>query len=263
MKNSFVDENWWETFHVEEMADLFLKRSSAEELDGTITFLRQHLDLKKGQTVFDQCCGVGTLSFELAKYGLNTIGVDICDAYIQRANNTLRNCADSQFSNCEFHCEDAYHFVPSRPYDAVFNWFSSFGYAMDDLQNQQMLQRAFDGLLPGGSIALDVPNFPFIIKNFQHFLCKTGKSNGKNVTCVRQSHMNLGLGRLEQNWNWTIEGEPVDSRKSSLRIYLPHQISEMLQEVGFQDIQLFGSIDGSKLTIDSGRLLVVARKSNG
>jgi len=89
---------------------------------------------------------------------------------------------------------------------------------------------------------------------------RMGVSGGRHVTCVRESKINLRAGLLEQTWNWIVEGQPINQRKSALRIYFPHQISEMLAAVGFEVVDLYGGIDKSQCELDSPRLIVVARR---
>ncbi|MFK7767828.1 MAG: class I SAM-dependent methyltransferase [Mariniblastus sp.] len=259
------ESEWWRNFHVIEMADLFLERSSQAELDETTNFLIEELNLKPGMHVYDQCCGTGTISFELAKHSISVSGADLCETYIERAievsgrNEPTRSAPPSR-AQLEFHCADAFEFVPDKPCDAVFNWFSSFGYASTNEKNRRMLARAFDSLKPGCRFTMDVPNFPGLIRGFQKYMVRTGESNGKSVTCVRECSVNLRSGLLEQTWNWIVEGRSVDQRKSALRIYFPHEIVEMLTDVGFETINLYGGLNRSELEMDSPRLIVTARK---
>jgi len=254
--NNLNDNNdWWKSFHVIEMADLFLDRPQTQ-VDQATDFLIRVLNLKRGNLVFDQCCGVGTVALDLARKNMRAVGVDLCQIYIDRAIQTKHQ----ENLACDFFCDDGFTFTPVETCDAVFNWYSSFGYADNDDRNQSMLQRAFDCLKPGGKYALDIPNLPSLIRGFQHHLVKTGQSNGREVTCVRQSNINLEKGLLEQTWQWFVEGQAVDRRKSALRLYLPHQIREMLQHVGFESIEQVGDIDGQPLSIDSPRLILIARK---
>ena len=51
------EDEWWKSFHVPEMASLFLQRSNAAELEETIAFLLGELVLRPGDRVYDQCCG--------------------------------------------------------------------------------------------------------------------------------------------------------------------------------------------------------------
>ena len=251
-------KEWWRSFHVIEMADLFLERPDPKPLIDSIEFLRRELDLSAGAQVYDQCCGIGTLGFELAEFGVNTVGADLCDVYIDRAR---ARAGEAGHERCTFHCADAFEFVPQQECDAVINWYSSFGYAATNRQNIKMIQRASDALKPGGYYALDLPHFPTIIRGFQRFVVRSGQSGGSEVTCVRESRFDLVAGQLVQTWNWIVDGKPTVQKESALRIYFPHEIGEMLRDSGFESIQMFGCTQKSRLQLDSPRLIVVARKS--
>lgn len=250
------DSEWWKSFHVPEMADVHLVRSDPEELAATLEFLTEHLNLSAGGRVYDQCCGIGSLTIALARRGLDAVGVDLCDFFIERAARD----AEEAKADCQFHCADAFEFACAPPCDAVINWFSSFGYADRDEQNLVMLRRAWDSLRPGGRIALDLPNLPGLLRGFQRSLVQRGKSAGRDVVVLRESTLNLTRGMLEQTWTWFVEGESPVERRSELRMYLPHQIGDMLAAVGFGDTRFFGSAGGEPLSLDSPRLLITARR---
>lgn len=123
-----------------------------------------------------------------------------------------------------------------------------------------MLERAFDALRPGGRFALDLPNFPAVLRGFQRHLVRRGTSEGRRVTLIRDSQIDLGRGSLDQLWTWLIEGQPPVERRSSLRLYFPHQVRDMLEQCGFREIRFFGGMRGEELTMDSPRLLLVASR---
>ena len=72
---------WWESFHVIEMADILLDRND-KQLDTTLGFFLRELNLSSGDRVFDQCCGVGSVSIPLAEKGLIVEGCDLFAPYI-------------------------------------------------------------------------------------------------------------------------------------------------------------------------------------
>ena len=250
------EKEWWKSFHVPEMAALFLERNDPAELAETVAFLMRELALQPGDRAYDQCCGTGSLGLALAGHGVRVVGTDLCEEYIRRA----KQAAEERQAVCEFHLADAFEYVPGEPCQAVYNWYSSFGYSCSDSQNEQMLHRAYESLLPGGRFALDVPNFPGVLRGFQRQMVKRGKADGRNVLLVRESQVNLRDGVLEQVWTWHVEGCDVRERRSSLRMYLPHQIADMLEKCGFEDIRLLGSTRGDVLGMDSPRLICTARR---
>src|SRR4051812_45727583 len=118
-------EEWWRALYDDIVAELLLVRKDDAQRNATITFLREHLALTRGAVLFDQCCGIGSLSLPLAREGVAVIGVDQCAAYIDRAR---RDGADLP---CTFHAGDAFSFVADRPCHAAVNWGTSFGNADD------------------------------------------------------------------------------------------------------------------------------------
>jgi SAM-dependent methyltransferase len=249
-------EDWWTSFHVPEMADLFLVRDDARELQETLDFLIEVLELERGSHLYDQCCGIGSLSIPLAARGMHVTGADLCEEFIELARNNARLLG----VDCEFHCADAFEFTPAVASDGVFNWYSSFGYAGSDERNIRMLERAFEALRPGGRFALDVPNFAALVRNFERHIVRRGTSEGRQVMLIRESTISLERGALEQLWTWVPENGPRVERKSRLRLYWPHQIALMLAECGFENIRLRGGHASGALTIDSPRLICTATR---
>src|SRR5579859_6600585 len=115
--DEIASDRWWEHFHVAEMADLFLERADEALMEDTVRFLTNHLRLKPGDRVFDQCCGIANVSIALAQQGMRCVGVDLCRVYIDRAKVSIANSGAS----CEVYCDDAMKFVTPQACDGVFN----------------------------------------------------------------------------------------------------------------------------------------------
>ena len=252
-------EDWWKSFHVLEMADVLLDRSE-QQLRTTLEFVQRELGLKRDSHLFDQCCGCGSLSIPLALQGLRVTGCDLFEPYIARAREDAAKQFETGSSTPEFFCADAFKFVPSEPCDAVINWYSSFGYAADDATNQQMLDRAFESLKPGGRFALEIPNVPGLLRRFEPVLVQEGTSRGRAVRIVRTCEPDFELGLLRQTWEWNVEGETAVTRQSAVKMYLPNRVRELLLAAGFDSVRMFGSADGEPYEMDSPRLLVTSGK---
>ena len=76
---------WWQTFYDENLADMLLEQTSAAEISRAADFLIQALALRGGESVLDQCCGSGRLTWEMARRGYTMRGMDLIPGYIQRA----------------------------------------------------------------------------------------------------------------------------------------------------------------------------------
>lgn len=238
--------DWWADFYNDVIAELFLVRDGTAELD----FLQERLALRPGARVFDQCCGIGNLAIGLAKRGVQAVGADLCAPYIERAAKAAAGLP------CAFHAADAFEFRTQAPCDGAFNWYSSFAYADDDARNLEMLRRAFESLRPGGRYAVDFLNAPAVYRGFKPRMERSG--GGARV--VRDCSLDLLRGRLEQRWTTTDAAGRTSERRSSVKLYPPHQLGELLRAAGFCDIELLGSIAGEPVDVDSPRCIALGRK---
>lgn len=246
---------WWDSFYTEAAAELFLVRS-AHELEGTLGFLCRHLELDVGSVVFDQCCGIGSVSIPLAARGMEVYGADLHAPYIDRAQKDAKQAG----SEAQYVCADAFVYLPPKPCDGVFNWYSSFGYAPTEADNQVMLQRAFEALRPGGKFAMDILNVAGVIHNFQGCTVRRGELEEGEVLLLRESTLDLPGGRLKQRWTYVMPGGETFSRDSSVALYLPHQIESLLCASGFVDVEFFGDMEDNPVSLHSRRCVCVARK---
>lgn len=247
-------DDWWEGFYNDTLADMFL--AGPRELDATVDFLSRKLNLAPGSVVFDQCCGIGSLSGALAERGMHVIGVDLCESYIRRGRETVAR----RELRCDLRQGDAFEFLPERPCDAAFNWYSSFAYSEDDQRNAQMLRRALESLKPGGRFALDFPNVPGVLRGFMPAMLRRHDGADGEVLLVRESAIDLARGMLRQEWIYLFpDGRRVTTR-SGVKLYMPHLLGDMFRSCGFVDVEFCGSIGGEALTLDSPRCICMARR---
>lgn len=249
---------WWLDFYESSPFELFLSRKDQEETEATVEFLTGQLELSPGQLVFDQCCGNGEISVALAARKLAVIGVDLCSKYIEMAS---ARCAEFGES-CRFYRGDAFQFRTDTPCDAAINWWTSFGYSKNRSENQEMLKRAFESLKPGGRFALDYPNIPAVLRNnkpIQEYEYDSELENGI-IKVRRESKLNLVEGLREQRWIFYMPDGSEMVHDTSLKMYLPDDIVDSLQLCGFVDVEVFGSISGDSLELDSERCIFIARR---
>jgi 2-polyprenyl-3-methyl-5-hydroxy-6-metoxy-1,4-benzoquinol methylase len=105
--------------------------SGLRETSRTARFLIRTLGLEPGLSVFDQCCGTGTIAMPMAEAGVRVVGVDRCEDYVLRANQA----AAREHLPAEFHAGDAFAFAAPTPCDGGFNWNTGFGNDPNDNRN--------------------------------------------------------------------------------------------------------------------------------
>lgn len=246
-----ADDGWWASLYDEHLARLLLER---EEPAAAVAFLIRRLGLKQGDRVFDQCCGIGSLALPLARAGMEVVGWDLMEAYIERA---LREACDEGV-RVALRAADAFDLAWPEPCSAGFNWWTGFGYARDDARNVQMLKRAFESLVPGGRFALDTMNVPGVIRGF---LPEVITTRGE-ITLVRHSRLDVDRGLLHKRWSYTLAGGETVEHQSTVRLHTPWELRVLFQAAGFETVEFVGDLDGAPLEVDSPRCIALATRGD-
>jgi len=225
------------------------------ELVRTESFFLTALGIAEGSRVFDQCCGNGRLSHYLAPLGVDIVGIDLAQGYIDLANQRT-----SEGMRCQFEAADAFTYVVDPPCDAAFNWWTSFGYTASDAKNLEMLQRAFESLRTGGRFALDFMNVPGVLRHFQPSVITRAPSKDGEITLLRESRLDLGKGVLHKRWTYYQNDTQKAEFDSQVRLYDPPKLVELFVAAGFTDIEVYGDLDQSSIQLDSPRCIVTATR---
>ncbi|HEY9777845.1 MAG TPA: class I SAM-dependent methyltransferase [Planktothrix sp.] len=248
--------NWWAEFYEGTPFEEFLTRTNEKEVQTTLDFLVDELELTPCARVFDQCCGFASIALPLAQRGFTLVGVDLCEKYIKMAIEA----AQRQQSPAEFYCADAFSFVAQPQCDAAFNWYTSFGYSDSDAENIRMIERAYDSLKVGGKFALEFPNIAYLLKNFQSEIRRTQESAAGTIEVLRQCAYLPEKGVMTQRWQYTMPEGKVIVKDTSLRLYMPHSIVEMFEQCHFKDVRVYADFNRGAVTLESPRCIFVGRK---
>lgn len=251
-----VGTKWWERLYDDLLAEMLLERADSAEVDATLAFLQSALSIAPGARVFDQCCGIGSLSIPLAQRGFRVAGCDLIPAYIERAHRRASELGVA----LDLVAADAFEHSAMPACDAVFNWWTSFGYAASDAQNARMLARALASLRPNGRFALDFMNVPGVLRGFSARVETKRKTKYGEVTLVRESAIDLRAMAMTKRWNYSLPDGSAVEHDSWVRLYMPHELVSLLEGVGFADIALYGGLGFEPLTLDSPRCIAVARR---
>jgi SAM-dependent methyltransferase len=253
-----LKKDWCLDFFDDLFAEHCLMTRSADEVSGIVRFFEKVLNLKTGDMIFDQCCGVGTLSLALAKAGYRTHGVDLIPGYVAQA----RRDAAVTHSACHFAAGDAYRYVPPYSCDAAINWWTSFGYTPDDARNVKMLECAFAALKHGGWFALDYMNAEERLNQLGSKAEMSWQQQKENCTIT-------GLTRLEGDMlvkDWIYEaadGTRVVKEGGGAKLYTRARMQDLLENAGFRNVSFFGSAAGEPFTSASRRMIAIAQKAEG
>ena len=120
-----------------------------ERSDIEVEVIVRLLDLQPGMRVLDVPCGHGRIANRLAQFGCEVVGVDSSARFLDVARRAGRPV--------DYQLLDMREFTPDGPFDAVVNWFTSFGY-FDDDTNRTLLASWRRALGPGGKLVIDHQN---------------------------------------------------------------------------------------------------------
>lgn len=65
---------------------------------------------------------------------------------------------------------------------------------------------------------------------------------------------------ISSEWTYKFSHGQDYTRQGESRLYMPSDISDMLQSCGFENIELVGGLHGESLTTQSPRVIAVGRK---
>lgn len=249
--------SWWTELYDDTLAAWMRQRSPPGEEQRTVAFLRQVGVLMPGARVFDQGCGPGRLIPQLVAAGARVGGVDLMPGYIETARETA---VTAGLEPADFAVGDITVATCPWPADLVLSWWTCLGYAPDDATNALPLARAFASLRPGGAYAIDTMNTPGVLRAFVPVSETVTPTPAGPIHLRRTSRLDVDRGVLHKAWAFGLPDGRTRTVNSEVRLYMPHTWRRMLESAGFVDIVAYGDLDGSPLSADSPRLILVARR---
>lgn len=207
------------------------------------------LRLSNGAEVLDVPCGHGRIANRLAARGAQVTGLDADAFFLGRA----RADAAERGVEVEFVHGDMRELPWSERFDAVVNWFTSFGY-FDDEGNREWLEAARETLKVGGRLAIDVHNRDVFMRSRDP--ASVVERDGDLL--VDRHRFDVATGR-EESERWIVRAGHVRKTSYSVRFYTFTELRALLLDVGFAAVEGFGH-DGEQLTLENRRMIVVATR---
>ncbi|MBI3585956.1 MAG: class I SAM-dependent methyltransferase [Ignavibacteriales bacterium] len=209
-------------------------------------------------TALDAGCGTGFHALLLSQLGVNVTAVDISKEMLQR----VAMHAKELVLNIEL-IESSFQNLPSivkRKFDAVFSLGNSIAHLLSD-KELRLAFGGFAGLLnPQGILFLQNLNYDRLLNSHEK-VQNVKESNGK--TFVRfydynEKDVAFNILTMEE-----INGSVTQRLKTvHLRPLLADELVSFLQEAGFTDIRLFGSISMEQFQKETSKDLVILAKRN-
>lgn len=254
-----VDPDWWktlfdETYLITDARSVCDQGVTCREVD----FLEQALGLEKSWAILDLCGGQGRHSLELGRRGFKHVTVlDYSKVLIELGRQQARE----QRLNTLFVRGDARDTgLPSERFRIIIIMASSFGYFVDEIENEKVLSESYRILIPGGVLFLDLPNKGHVVRNFSPH---SQHNANEDIVVSRQRRLDHDIIYSREMVISKTEGILRDATYCT-RLYTPEKITAMLTSVGFDSVTIqkdFVSHDKKKdYGLMTNRMIVIAKR---
>ncbi|MBI4958337.1 MAG: methyltransferase domain-containing protein [Desulfovibrio sp.] len=206
----------------------------------------QALALQPEEDVLDCPCGDGRVGIHLAERGAIITGVDLNPRFIARAKERF----ESSDIEADLRVGDMRELPDKNAFDAIINWFNSFGYfgIEDDFE---VLSRFARALRPGGRLLIEAPNRQGILGNIR----KEYGADGNPVGTVRWDEVTERLVT-----RFTAKGPDGEREvRSGARMYSLAQYNLLFRIAGLTLARVYGE-DLTPFNEKSKRMILVAVK---
>lgn len=205
-----------------------------------------------GKRVLDLACGPGRFAIPLARKGYAVTGVDRTRHLLDRARKRARGRA----RRIEWVRADMRDFVRPDAFDLAVNLFTSFGYFEDKDDDLVVLRNLFASLRPGGACVLEMVGKEIVARGFQPATW-TELSDGSVL--VEHHEVLDGWSRMHNVWIVIRKGR---AKRFTFHhtIYSGQELRDRMERAGFEDVRLYGNLDGGAYGTGAQRLIAVGRK---
>ncbi len=250
MKRWYEDEDFWRAVRPVLFPPRRIQRAKEE-----VQRIVELLEVRPPDRVLDLACGVGRHSLELARQGFRVVGVDRTRPYIEEARARARRDGLS----VEFVEGDMRDFCRPESFEGAFLFFTSFGFFEDRSEDRKVLENLWSSLVPGGRILLEMRGKEVMARTY---VPVPTWYEGEGVYLLEEVRVEAGWDTVRTRWTVVASGR-VQAFTFRLRLYSAREIRDMLEDVGFEDVRVYGGLKGEPYDHTAQRLVVVARRSEG
>jgi ubiquinone/menaquinone biosynthesis C-methylase UbiE len=248
-----VNDNWYADFFDEDYLRIYGPDLSEERTEQETDHIVERLALPPGSKVLDLCCGHGRHSIALAERGFQVTGQDLSAVFLEKAR---ADAAEAGVLVRWVH-GDMRQVPFEKEFDAAINMFSAFGYLESEEEDQKVLNQVHRALKPGGQFLLETIHRAWLIRNFESRGWHIG---AEGVVVLEERQFNLLTGRNQVTVTLIDHDGARHLRQHAMRIYSAAELVRMVAQTGLTVEAAYGALDGRELTLDSNRLVLLARR---
>lgn len=236
--------------HLSQAHDLASRR--AVLIDAHVEFIHQRLGSREGARILDLGCGPGLYLHRLARLGHRCHGIDFSPASIAYA----RGVADEEGIDCSFEEADLRSASLGEGFDLVLFIYGQINVFERD-HARSILTRAHAALVPGGRLLLE-PQHPDVIIGPARGTTDWSATRGGLFSpaphlLLHERFWDQPTRTATDRW-YVIDPDSVAVRRYAMSTcsYTADELTSLLEEVGFGDVQVHESLTGDADTASLG-----------
>ncbi len=244
---SIVDPRWFETFFD---SDDWLSLATSRDPERTeleAGFLAERLP-PRGR-ILDLACGTGRIAIPLARRGFEVAGIDISRGALEIARSAAPTLDFRHGDMRELPWDDA-------SFDGVVNVWTAFGYFETQEEDERVVAEVARVLRPGGVFVLDSINQAALLRNFRP---ESWSELDGGTLFLERRVIDLPSGRVRAYWTFVDESGRREHAFEH-RLYTLAEYHAMLERGGLRTTEVYGAFDGSEVTLDTSRAVIVAQR---
>ena len=242
-------KEWFSTWFDSPYYHILYAKRDENEAANFIASLQQTLKLAPGARVLDAACGKGRHAITLEQLGFSVDAFDLSPANIEAAQVF-------ESPQLLFFVHDLREPLPlQNEYQAIFNFFTSFGYFDDASDNQKAFNTLAGGLKAGGVLVLDFFNPTQVLANLVP--SETVERQGIAFEIKRWSE----AGYLYKSIDFTDQGQQY-SFVEKVELIAKNDFVAYAAQAGFQLVDLKGNYSFESFDeINSPRMIFIWKKN--
>ncbi|HIJ65457.1 MAG TPA: class I SAM-dependent methyltransferase [Candidatus Hydrogenedentes bacterium] len=244
-----IAPNWYETAF-DAMYPLVYAHRTVAGAKPEVGFAVKQLEIKSGQAVLDLCCGNGRHLVHLLKCTPRVVGLDYSRHMLNFAKSLVKNAVRlvrADMRNIPF----------TGAFDAVTNFFTSFGYFFTADENLEVARGVARALKPSGRFFIDYVNRA----NIEQTLVPQSVTDHDSYQVRETRWIDEQTARLNKFTEVYREGRRVGEATESVRLYTPDEFSGLLVAAGLRVEQFFGDYSGAPLGDSTPRMIAIGQKA--
>jgi SAM-dependent methyltransferase len=243
--NDTSNEKWYASWFDTPYYHILYKKRDTAEAEAFIDTITHYLNLPENAKVLDLACGKGRHARYLNKLGYKVTGADL-------SVNNIHSAQKKASETLQFIVHDMRNELNEK-YDAIFNFFTSFGYFDNEADDLQTLLSIKKNLTDEGFAVIDFMNVNYVLRNLI-----TSETKTVNDIEFRIKRYSID-GYIYKEIDFETEGKQFHFIEK-VRAFTLNDFERMMEQVGIFLLDIFGDYKLNKFNKNESERLIMVFK---